>query len=85
VRKTAFEHIGNDFHVAMGVRSESATALHAIFIDHQQTPKADVGRVVVVGKGERMERVNPAVVRMTSVCGATNREHGAFPPCAFCP
>src|SRR5258706_1397170 len=50
VREPAFEHVAQDFHVAVPVRAEPLARLYAILIDHAQRPEPHVRRVVIVGE-----------------------------------
>src|SRR5205085_9449506 len=53
--------------VAVAVRAEAAARLHPVLVDHPQRPEAHVGRVVVVGEGEGVVGVQPAVVGVAAV------------------
>src|SRR5205823_9212134 len=67
VSERAFEHIGDDLHVAVAVRAEAATGLHAVLVDDAQHPVAHVLRVVVIGEGEAVVRVEPAVLGVAAL------------------
>src|SRR5258706_6795944 len=48
VRELAFEHVAQDFHVAVAVRAEALARLHAVLVDHAQRSAAHVRGIVVV-------------------------------------
>jgi len=58
----AFQDIGDDFHIAMGMRRESLAGLDSVFIDHAQMAEVHVLRIVIGVEGKRMVAVEPAVV-----------------------
>ena len=79
VLERAGEHPGEDLHVAMPVGRESRPGLHPILVDHAQAPEAHVRGVVVVGEGERVARVEPAVVGMPALARPPHRDHPRRP------
>src|SRR5688572_29597945 len=62
VAQGAFQHVADDLHVAVAVGAEALARLHAVLVDHPQRAEAHVLRVVVVGEGKAVVRVEPAVV-----------------------
>jgi hypothetical protein len=50
VRQLAAEHVADDFHVAVAVRSEAGAGGDAVFVDDAQVSHPHVLRVVVVGE-----------------------------------
>jgi hypothetical protein len=50
MQELALEHVGDDFHVAMGVRTETLAGTDAILVHHPQRAEAGMRRIVVVGK-----------------------------------
>src|SRR5258708_17599374 len=86
----AFQDVGNDLHVAMSVSAEAAARLHAVFVDDPQRAEAYEAIVVVVGEGEGVAGVEPAVVELPAVGCLANGDHWvasvsvnklAFPGC----
>src|SRR5207247_10589667 len=75
VLQGAGEHIGHDLHVAVAVRREPLTGLHAVLVDHAQIPEAPVLRVVVVREREGVARVEPAVVGAAPLLRAPDDNH----------
>jgi hypothetical protein len=57
--KVSVQHVRDDFHIAMSVRTEALAGFDAVVIDHAQRTKAHVARIVVIREGERDNR-NPA-------------------------
>ena len=66
VRKFTFQHIADDFHVAMAVFAETGARRDAVFIDDTQIAETHVRRIVIVGKRERVVALQPAVVGVTA-------------------
>jgi hypothetical protein len=75
VREAALEHVADDLHVAVAVGAEARAGLHAVLVDDAQRTEAHVRRVVVVGEGEAVERVEPAVPGVASFCAAADFAH----------
>ena len=50
VLQHAFQHIAENFHVAMRMRAKALTGVNTIIVDDSQRPEADLGRVVIIGK-----------------------------------
>ena len=47
VRKAAFEHVADDLHIPMPVRTEPLAGGDAVFVDHPQRAELHVLRIVV--------------------------------------
>ena len=75
MREGAFEDIGNDLHVGMGMGGKAATARDAVIVDDTQRPEAHVVRVVILAERERVAAVEPAEVGLSALIGATQGEH----------
>ncbi|MNT67682.1 hypothetical protein D3C72_2058470 [compost metagenome] len=75
VGNRAVQHIGDDLHVPMAMRAETTAGRNAVVIDHAQRAKSHVRRVVIVGEGKRVKRIEPAMVGMTPFGSAANRKH----------
>ena len=67
VLQRAFQHVADDFHIAVAVRAETHARLHAVFVDHAQRAKAHFLRIMVIGEGKRVVAVQPAVIGMAAV------------------
>ena len=76
VRQRAVEHIADDLHVAVAMGAK-AGARGNVLVDHPQVAKAHVCGVVVIGKREGMEALQPAVVGKTTVGTASEGDHVA--------
>ena len=48
VLQRSLENIGDDFHVAMGMRGKTVARQHPVFIDDPQGPESHVLRVVII-------------------------------------
>ena len=67
VRELAVEHVGEDLHVAVGVRAEALPGGDAVLVDHAQRAEAHVARVVVVREGEGVAAVEPAEFGVSAI------------------
>jgi len=76
VLQRAFEHVGEDFHVAVAVGAKALGRGHAVVIDHQQVREALLLKVTVVAEREGMARMQPAVVGVAALVGFADVEHG---------
>jgi hypothetical protein len=79
VREFARKHIADDFHVAMGMRSEAGARLDAILVDDAQRAELDELRIAIIGERETVERLQPAVIGETSFVAAADGVHGGPP------
>src|SRR5687767_3202293 len=75
VAQTAFKHVGDDFHIPMRMRPKALAPLNAIVIEHAQDAEAHVLRIIVVGKGKRKVRLQPAPVGPAPVFASSNGDH----------
>src|SRR5260370_21243385 len=81
----AFQNVRENLHVAMAVRSKSGAWSDAIFIDHAQAPEAHELGVIIIRKGKRVVRVEPAMIGVTPLFTSANLYHlespsaGRFP------
>src|SRR5664280_223597 len=75
VRQLAFEHIADDFHIAMAVRAEAASGRDAILVDDAQVAAAHMPRVVIVGERKAVAALQPAVVGIAAVGRFAKRDH----------
>ena len=75
VRQHAIEHITDDFHVGMGMGmgigmgmgARATAGSNAVLVDDTKVTHAHVRRVVVMGKGEAVVAVEPAVIRVAAL------------------
>ncbi|CFO77702.1 Uncharacterised protein [Bordetella pertussis] len=58
------------------MRAEAPAGGDAVIVDHTQRPEAHMGRIIVIGEGKRMVRIEPAVVGMAAFGAATQGKHG---------
>ncbi|MNE18243.1 hypothetical protein D3C80_1112650 [compost metagenome] len=75
VLQRAFEHVGEDLHVAVAMGVEAAALAHVVLVDHQQVGEADVLRVVVAAEGKAVLRVQPAEVGDAALGGRPDFQH----------
>src|SRR6188474_485994 len=71
----AADNVTDNFEVAMGVRAEAFPALDSVLVNHPQTAKSHMPRVVIIRKGKRMVTIQPPVVRMSPLFGSPNIDH----------
>lgn len=74
VLESAFDDVGEDFHVAVRVGGEAAAGGDVVFVDDAQAAEAHVGGVVVIGEGEGMMGLEPAMVGVAAFGGAADGE-----------
>ena len=75
VREPAVEHVGQDLHVAMAVRTEALAGRDAIVVEHAQRAKAHVLRIVVPAERKRVIAVQPPQVALAAVLGLSQCQH----------
>jgi hypothetical protein len=68
-------HIGDDFHVRMGVRRKPGVRSNRIVVPHPNSPPIHPLRVPVIGKREMMPGVEPAMVRSPQVLKGSAFDH----------
>src|SRR5690606_11836284 len=74
-------HVGDDLHVGMRMRREAGAGLDRVVVpDAQRAPAHPVG-IVVVGEGEVMPRVEPAVVGAAEALEGSAFDHGEGSHC----
>src|SRR4051812_14470156 len=59
MRERAFEHIGDDLHVAMAVRREARPGNHAVLVDHAQGTEAHMRGIVIMAERKAVAAVEP--------------------------
>jgi hypothetical protein len=65
--KNAFEHVGDDLHVTVGVGRKPFTGGNAIVVQNAKRSEMHMVRVVIIGKRESEIGIQPAVVEMAAV------------------
>src|ERR1700728_2649495 len=75
----AFQNPGEDFHVAVRMRGETAAGRHDVLIDDAQRTKLRVIGVVVLVERERKARIEPRDFVVAALLGWTNFNHGVLP------
>jgi hypothetical protein len=73
VKQSAFEDVGHDLHIAVGMRSEASARCDTIVVEHPKDTEAHVLRIVVIGEREREVRIQPATIRMSAVFSLSDR------------
>ena len=63
----AFQHVGQDFHVFMGVSTKSLTCIDHVIVNHAKCREPHKVRVIVVGKREGMPGIKPAMISVATV------------------
>jgi hypothetical protein len=79
VRKRSFQHITEDFHIAVGVRAKAPARSDAIFVDDAQAAKSHVLRIMIIGKRKSMTRIEPPMLCVASLLTSANCNHAALP------
>src|SRR5262245_49499458 len=74
------EDVREDLHVAVEVRAEPLSGLHAVIVEDAQRAKAHVPGIAVVGERERVAAVEPFDARVAAITCASDRDHrGCLP------
>ena len=79
VAQFAFQHIGDDFHVAVAMGAKAAAGRDTVFIDHAQRAEAHMLRIVVVGERKAVPGIQPSMVGMTALIGLAYLIHLVAP------
>src|SRR5574340_1021338 len=64
VRERPFQHITDDFHVAVAVCAETAAGLDGIIVDDAQGTKLDMFGIIVIRERKAVPGIQPAVIGM---------------------
>ena len=78
MRELAGEYVGEDLGVAVGVRRKSVQGSHAVFVKNTQGAELLEGWVVVLGEGEGVVAVQPAVIGVATVRGTAGDYIGVW-------
>jgi hypothetical protein len=68
--------IGDDFHVAVRVRGEARLRRNGIVVPDAQRAPAHPLRIVIIGEGEVVTGIEPAVVGVAQRVEFANVDHG---------
>jgi len=69
------QNVGDDLHIAMGVRWKPATSRDHIFIDHAQGAEAHIGRIEIVSERECVSAVEPVDAGVAAIFGFAQGQH----------
>jgi hypothetical protein len=73
----SFQHVGDDFHVAVRVGREASAGVDSVFVDDSQMTEAHVLWIVVVAERKRMAAVQPIGSGASPLIAASNSDHVA--------
>jgi hypothetical protein len=76
VRDRAFDHVGHDLHVAMGMRREAGLRRDAVVVPHAQAAPVHALGIAVLGEAKMEVGVEPAVVRLAQLRERSTFDHG---------
>ena len=71
VGQRAFQHIADNLHIAVAMRAKTLTRLDSVIIDDAQRTKLGMFRIVIVRKRKAVPGIQPAMVGMAPLLGAT--------------
>src|SRR6266700_484613 len=77
VRERPFEHVADDFYVAVAVGAETRAGLDAVLVDHPTVAEAHVLGIVATGEGKAVIRAQPPMIGVTAVFAFSDFNHGA--------
>src|SRR6266849_3313560 len=84
VAERAFEHVADDFHVAVAMRADTRASLHPVLVEHAQHAVAHMARILVIREREAVVRIEPAVIGMAALGAASRLDHaGSLLPFFF--
>ena len=66
-----FDDVGDDFHIAMGMRPKPLPGCDAIVVQHAQRAEAHVLRIVVVTKRKGLVSIEPSRLKMASILASS--------------
>jgi hypothetical protein len=75
VRQSAFEHIRDNFHVAMRMGRKTFAGHDPVFIDYPESSETHVLVIIILAERESMAAVEPAPLGVPSIITATDCNH----------
>ena len=75
MRDRAGADIGHDLHVAVGMRREAALRRDLVVVPHSDLAPAHARRVMIIGEGEMVAGVEPAVVGVAQCVEFADVDH----------
>src|SRR5262249_7029897 len=79
----ALAHIGDDFHVGVGMRGKAGVRSDLVIVPYPQGTVAHIVRVIVAGEGEVVLWLEPAVIGTAELCKGSEFDHGKTPDLPF--
>lgn len=76
--KLAGYHVGEDFHIAVGVEREASHRTNLIVVHDAEGLKPYVLRIEVIREGKRETGLKPAMIGLAPILSATRCEFGFF-------
>ena len=74
--KRARESAREDLHVAVRMHAKACASSDVILVEDPKAAEMHVARIVVIGEGEGVARVQPAVVGVAAFIGLAEGDHG---------
>ena len=71
----AFQDIGDDLHVAMGMGRKARAARDPVLVDHAQRAEAFNGRVVIIAEGETVLGIQPVDLGVAALFRSADGDH----------
>jgi hypothetical protein len=68
------QDVAKDFHVRVRMRGKACASSDDVLIDHTQAAEAHVRRIIVIGEGEGVVAIQPAVIGMAALVGFAKGE-----------
>ena len=75
VRQGAFEHVSDDFHIAVRVSGEAGAGNDAVLVDHSEIAELHVLRIIVVTERKGVTAVEPTKPCVTPSVTAAVIDH----------
>src|SRR5437867_908627 len=70
-----FEHIGDDLHIPVRMRWEPRTWIYPVIVDHPQSSKSHMPRIVILVKRECMVAIEPTNLGVAPLFSISNLNH----------
>src|SRR5688572_10223960 len=71
----SLQNVSKNLHVAVSVTRKAASFLDHVFIDHTQTAKSHVRRIVIIAKRKGVISIEPTEIEVAAVFCFANFDH----------
>jgi hypothetical protein len=75
VRERSFEHVGDNFHIAVRMGWETSAGNNSVFVDHSKSTETHILSVIVIAKRKSVAAVEPAKFRRSPILASSQHYH----------